>query len=104
MLCHKCNRKTDVVDSRVAKNIAIMRRRGCSSCQERFRTIELPMLEGFLERDLLIALGSLVGTMMPKANQAKKQKPRKRVLKPKPQVEPDWYKMSDEEIEKFFER
>ena len=81
-----------------------MRRRVCSSCQERFRTIELPMLEGFLERDLLIALGSLVGTMMPKANQAKKQKPRKRVLKPKPQVEPDWDKMSDEEIEKFFER
>ena len=45
-----------------------------------------------------------IGTMMPKANQAKKQKPRKRVLKPKPQVEPDWDKMSDEEIEKFFER
>ena len=96
--------KIDVIDSRLAKNIAIVRKRVCSSCQERFKTIELPMLEGFLERDLLIAVGSLIGTMMPKANQAKKQKPRKRVLKPKPQVEPDWDKMSDEEIEKFFER
>ena len=41
MKCPKCNRKTNVVDSRLSSDNSVMRRRVCSKeCGNDFRTIE----------------------------------------------------------------
>ena len=45
MKCLKCDKETQVVDSRVDLTNTVRRRRRCPSCYERFTTKEIPVEE-----------------------------------------------------------
>ena len=80
MRCVKCNGETKVKDSRSHKN-TIRRRRICKKCKHRFFTFE-------------------VAEEPPKIIELKVETPKKRRT-PKKQ-EPDFDKMTDDEIEEYF--
>lgn len=108
MFCPECYCKSDVVDSRELHENLIRRKRYCRECKKRFMTIELPIPEAKQDKDQKIFLiGHLIQSMietLPKTKLKKVSPTGKKILRVKKDPEPDWDKMTDEEIEKFFER
>ncbi len=95
MNCIKCGAKSKVYESRThpsAFGETMMRRRECTKCKTRYKTIEIIMPE------------QSKPVAVPKPEKERRKKVRKRKPMPLHQIEPDFDNMTDEEIEAWITR